>query len=135
MLRTAVLLGLTGLCLSCCTTPERLAVPPLPGEGQGASYADILTRLRLQSGSANEAFFVDDFPQLASRARDIEQTAAYLPKATDAPKPAQPRLATESAKLTAEARRLAGAADAKNDDQIRDSLRKIHTQIRTLPAP
>jgi hypothetical protein len=134
MIRTAILAGLSGMCLSCCA-PERLAVPPLPIDGQAISYADVLTRLRLQSGSANEAFFVDDFPQLASRARDIEQTASYLSNVIDAPQTAKPRLGEDSTKLTAEARRLAGAAETKNEDQIRESLRKIHTHIRALPAP
>jgi hypothetical protein len=133
MIRIAVLLGIFSLSLSSCTTPEPLAIPPLPLEGQGVAYGDVLTRLRLQSGAANEAFFTDDYDQLGGRARDIEQTAAVLPKTVDAPKTVQGRLADEATRLTAEARKLFEAARTRNEDQIRDALRKIHSQIRMLP--
>ena len=132
MLRCLAALGLVGLCLSCCG-PERVAVPPLPVAGEPVAYADLVTRLRIHAGAANEAFFIDDFEALAARARDIEQGARLLPLASDAPKGSQTRLSEDAGKLAAEARTLENSAKARTEDQIRDALRKIHIQIRTLP--
>src|SRR5437660_8937334 len=110
MTRTAAFCSALALvCASCCG-PERVPVPPLPVAGETAAYADLLTRLRIHAGAANEAFFTDDFESLAARARDIEQGAGYLPKATGAPKNSQARLDEEAAALAAEARALAKAA-------------------------
>src|SRR5262245_23933769 len=121
MIRSVLALGIAGLCMSCCG-PERLSVPPLPVDGEPIPYADLLIRLRAHSGSANEAFFTDNFEALAARAADIERAASFLPKATDPPKTARGRLEEGAAKLASEAKALGEAAKTRNEDRIREAL-------------
>ena len=111
---------------------EREALRPLPEQGPALSYQVLITRARTQTTAAVEAFYVDNWLELEQTAQVIEQTARYLPKASDQPKNVQAVLVKESDELRQQAVRLAEAARAKNVQNANDSLERMHLTIRTL---
>lgn len=122
------LLGLTG----CCLPSERDPLKPLPEESPAFTYADMLTRARTQAAVALEAFYVDNWMDLEVAAQGLEQTARFLPKATETPASAKDTLAQASSALKEEARRLSEAAQSKNVDGANQAIQRITLQIRTL---
>src|SRR5947199_95501 len=69
----------------CRLPPEREPLKPLPEEGQVYSYQEILGRARIQATVALESFYVDNWNDLEEAAQGLEQTARFLPKASEPP--------------------------------------------------
>src|SRR5947199_10490123 len=90
-------LGLLLLTLAGCQLPpERLPPPPLPDTSGPLPYAELLTRARLQATAATEACYLDRWADLDDMARGLEQTARFLPKATEVPAKHKDRLTAEA---------------------------------------
>ena len=121
---------------ACRLPPDRTPLNPLPEDGQVFTYEEILARARVQASTALEAFFVDNWGELAEAARGLEQTARFLPKTVEPPANLKDKLAKESAILKKEALRLIDAANARDVDTANDTLQRIHLKIRQLrPEP
>jgi hypothetical protein len=123
-----VLCGLAG----CALPPERAALPPLPEDSQPLPYAELLTRARLQSAAATEAFYVDRWTDLEEAAKSLEQTARFLAKAKEVPARHKENLATEAADLGKEAAKLRDAAKTQDVKQVNEIMQRINLQVREL---
>jgi hypothetical protein len=125
-----------GLCLfalsACRLPPDRPPLKPLPDEAQVYSYGEILSRARLQSQMALEAFYLDAWPDLEDVALGLEQTARYLPKASEPPAFIKDKIADESKVLAKECFRLRVAAQGKNAKEANAALQNINFRIRSL---
>jgi hypothetical protein len=127
------LVSLSLLTLSACRLPpDRPPLKPLPEDGQQFSYVDILSRARLQATMAVEAFYVDGWVDLEEAAAGLEQTARYLPKATEPPATFKDKIADEARMLAKDAFRLRVAAGAKDAKETNDLLQRINLKIRSL---
>jgi hypothetical protein len=137
-MRFASLVGacLVALCLvtlsACRLPPDRPPLKPLPEDGQQFSYVEILSRARLQATMAVEAFYVDGWVDLEEAAAGLEQTARYLPKATEPPATFKDKVAGEAKVLAKDAFRLRVAAQAKDAKETNDLLQRINLRIRAL---
>jgi hypothetical protein len=123
---------------ACRLPPDRTPLNPLPEDGQVFTYEEILSRARAQAATALEAFFVDNWAELADAARGLEQTARFLPKAVEPPANLAAKLVKESVILHKEALRLIDAANARDVNAANETLQRIHLMIRQLrpePAP
>src|SRR5260370_31038279 len=79
-------LGACILFLAGCQSPaERLPINRLPDDSPPLPCAELLTRARMQASMANEAFYVNRWSDLVDAALGMEQTARFLPKATEVP--------------------------------------------------
>src|SRR5437870_2534378 len=120
----------------CRLPPEREPLKPLPEEGQVYSYQEILGRARIQATVALESFYVDNWNDLEEAAQGLEQTARFLPKASEPPARHKDKLADEAKLLAKDAFRLRVAAQAKNATDANEALQRIHLKIRSLrPEP
>lgn len=118
--------------LAGCQGPEKVQVMPLPAEGEAASYADVVQRARAQATTANEFFYVDNWPALLESADALEKTARYLLKSNDVPagkKDALPGRVEELVKLTGQLRDAAKAQDVKKTNDV---LQQINLKVREL---
>jgi hypothetical protein len=126
------------LCLfavaACRLPPDRPPLKPLPDEAQVYSYGEILSRARLQSQMALEAFYLDAWEDLKDVALGLEQTARYLPKSTEPPAFMKDKIAEQSKVLADECFRLRVAAQAKNAKEANAALQNINFKIRSLRA-
>jgi hypothetical protein len=127
---SAVLLALA----SCQTGPEQRSAPlvPLPDKVTPLPYGRLLERARAQAKQATEAFYVDNWDELAEAARGLEQTAQYLGKAEDVPGKHKDTLTTMSGDLGKLSRDLRGAAEKKDVKKTTDVLTKIQVQVREM---
>jgi hypothetical protein len=129
----AMQLGLLIVFISGCQTPgERLPLRQLPEDSPPLPYAELLTRARLQASAANEAFYLDRWPDLEYAAGSLEQTARFLPKATEVPAQHKDDLPTRAEELSKEAKGLREAAKAKDVKQANGALQRINLQVREL---
>src|SRR5437879_2845692 len=114
-----------GLCLAVCwgcrLPPDREPLRPLPEDGQVFSYGEILGRARVQAAVALESFYVDNWTELEEAAQGLEQTARFLPKASEPPARHKDKLADEAKLLAKDAFRLRVAAQAKNAGDANDA--------------
>src|SRR5262245_20849522 len=94
VVRRTVLLGLLLICG--CKAVERASVPPLPDDAAPMPFLDLVARARLQAMSANEAFYIDNWPALEDSARGLVQTARFLKKAQNVPAARQADLVSRS---------------------------------------
>jgi hypothetical protein len=121
---------------ACRLPPDRTPLKPLPEDGQVFTYEEILSRARAQATAALEAFYVDNWPEIAEAARGLEQTARFLPKTSAPPPKLVGKLVTESVQLHKDAGRLAEVAKAKDVNATNEILQKVILQIRQLrPEP
>jgi hypothetical protein len=121
---------------ACRLPPDREPLKPLPEEGQVFSYDEILSRARAQSFAALEAFYTDNWAELAEAARGLEQSARFLPKTVEPPANIVGKLVNESVNLRKEALRLVDAANVKNVNAANETLQRINLKIRQLrPEP
>jgi hypothetical protein len=118
--------------VACRLPPDRPPLTPLPEEGQTFSYAEILSRARLQATMALEAFYVDGWVDLEEAAAGLEQTARFLPKAIEQPADVKTKIGDESKVLAKDAFRLRVAAQAKNVGDANEVLQRINLKIRAL---
>jgi hypothetical protein len=123
---------------SCRLPPDRMPLKPLPEDGQAFTYEEILSRARAQASAALEAFYIDNWAELADAARGLEQTARFLPKTVEPPASVVGKLVNESVNLKKDAVRLIDAANARDVNAANETLQRIHLKIRQLrpePAP
>jgi hypothetical protein len=122
------------LLIGCALPPEQVPLKPLPENGPPQTYADLVTRARLQATAANEAFYVNNWMDLEDAARGLEQTARFLSKTTDVPLRHKDTLAIEAGDLGKEAAQLREAARDKDDKKANQSLQRLNLQVRQLRA-
>ncbi len=121
------------LCVCGCQVPsERQAVRPLPDDSPPLPYAELLTRARAQAKSATEAYYIDRWADLEDAARGLEQTARFLGKTYEVPARVRDRLEVKARDLGKEATALREAARAKDADKVKESLQRVHDQVRDL---
>src|SRR5947209_399838 len=87
------------LLTGCVCPPEKLPLQPVPENGN-LGYADVVQRLRLQAGTATEAFYLNKWAALEESARNLEQTARMLVMTTDVPGRQKERLAAYVGELS-----------------------------------
>ena len=121
------------LALAGCAVPqEREALKPLSDKTTTVVYADLFSRARLQAAAALEAFYADNWLELEQTAQVLEQTARYLPKATELPAHLKKNIEQESESLRQQAMKLGDSARGKNVKSANENLQRIHLTIRTL---
>jgi hypothetical protein len=116
----------------CQTAGERLPLKQLPEDSPPLPYAELLTRARMQASAANDAFYINRWPDVEDAARGLEQTARFLPKATEIPAKHQDKLANQAGELGKEAKGLREAAKAQDVKQANGALQRINLQVREL---
>lgn len=131
-MRRTLLLGLVLTALSCRAAAERAVLQPLPDDAAPMPYSDLISRARLQAMAANEAFYVDRWPDVEDAARGLEQSARFLKKATAVPMTRQADLSLRADTLARDAKQLTEAAKARDVDRTNTTLQRIHLQIREL---
>lgn len=127
-------LSLLVICLAAgCVAPgERTPIKLLPEDSAPLPYAELLTRARAQTNAAIDASYVDNWAELEDAARGLEQTAKFLPKATEVPAKQKDTLPVIAGDLGKEAGGLRDAAKAKDVEKTTDSLKRIHQTVRKL---
>src|SRR5437588_1617389 len=98
--------------VGCQLPPERVPLKPLPEDGPPAPYADLVSRARAQATAANEAFYINNWPDLEDAAKGMEVTARVLGKAVDVPGKHKDTLPIQATNLGKEAAKLRQAATA-----------------------
>jgi len=120
------------LLAGCTLPPERIPLKPLPEDGPPMSYADLMTRARLQAGAANDAFYINKWSDLEDAAKGLEQTARFLGKATEIPPKHKDSLPVEAGDLGKEAIRLRESAKNQDVKQTNDILQQINLKVREM---
>jgi hypothetical protein len=110
----------------CQLTVDREHLKPFDEKQPPRNYAELYLRSRSQANLALEAFYVDDWGELDTAAKGLEQTARFLPLAD------MPADAALAEKLRADAARLSEAARAKDVRVANEILQRIQFNIRTL---
>jgi hypothetical protein len=118
--------------VGCQLPPERVPLKPLPEDGPPQPYADLLSRARAQATAANEAFYINNWPDLEDAAKGLELTCRVLGKAVDVPTKHKDTLPTEAGDLTKEAVKLREAAKAQDVRQATETLQRINLKVREL---
>jgi hypothetical protein len=116
----------------CALPPETIKVKPLPADGSGLAWNDMVQRARTLAMSATEAFYRDEWTSVEAAAKGLEQTALYLPKSTDIPAARKASVEAQTQALLKEAQALQKAAQAKDVDTANESLQKMHLRVRSL---
>jgi hypothetical protein len=114
----------------CQLPPERVPLKPLAEDGPPQPYADLVNRARAQATAANEAFYINNWPDLEDAAKGLELTARVLAKAADVPAQHKEALPNESAVLAKEALQLRDAAKGHDVRQATETLQRINLKIR-----
>jgi hypothetical protein len=127
-------LGLVLVCVAAgCVTPgERAPLKLLPDDSPPLPYAELLTRARAQVNAAIDASYVNNWTELEDVSRGLEQTAKFLPKATEVPAKQKDMLPVVAGDLGREAGDLRDAAKSKDVDKTDDSLKRLHQTVRKL---
>jgi hypothetical protein len=129
----AMILGAVIVFVSGCQlSRERLPLKPLPEDSPPLPFAELLTRARMEATAANEAFYVNRWGDLEDAAAALEQTARFLPKATEIPAKHKDNLATQAGELGKEAKSLREAAKAQAAKQANGAIQRINLQVREL---
>jgi hypothetical protein len=132
-MKRVLMLGVLSLTAIACQAPgERTPLPPLPEKVTALPYAELLTRARLQATQANEAFFVDRWPDLEEAAKGLEQTARFLARADDVPAKHRDTLSVASRDLGKDAAALRAAAAARDEKRANVALTRIQSKVREL---
>jgi hypothetical protein len=126
-------LGLIVLAAAGCQlSPERMPLRLLPEDSPPFPYAELLTRARLQSTAATDAFQVNNWADVEEAARGLEQTARFLSKATDVPAKFKDTLPVLSGDLGKEAVKLRDVAREKDVKQTTEALQRVQLKVREL---
>jgi len=133
-MRRPLLAGIGSLLLvaGCAVQPEPIKVPPLPVDGPGLAWNDMVKRSRSLAMSATEAFYRDEWNGVEAAGKSLEETALHLPKSTDIPAVRKSSVDGLSQGLQTEAQSLQQAAKAKDVEKVNVSLQKIHARVRAL---
>jgi hypothetical protein len=132
MKRTAVCFALLIALNSCQLPAERMPIRQLPEDSPPLPYPELLTRARLQSSAATEAFYVNQWADLEEHARGLTQTARFMNKATEVPEVRKKTLVTDADELSKTAAKLTSAAKAKDEKQANQALQQINLLVRKL---
>ncbi|MSR32270.1 MAG: hypothetical protein EXR99_12265 [Gemmataceae bacterium] len=117
----------------CQSTHERTdAIQPLPESLPPPPYPELLSRARAQATFATEAFFVNNWEELATAAGSLEQTARQISRTGETPTIPRATVLTASSELNRDAGKLKEAALAKNETETNSILQRIHLRIREL---
>ncbi len=126
-------LGACLLLLAGCQSPaERLPINRLPDDAPPMPFAELLTRARMQASAANEAFYLNRWADLEDASQGLEQTARFLPKATEVPASHKEKLPDQAVALGKEAGKLRQAAIAQDVPKVNESLQRVNLQVREL---
>lgn len=120
------------LCLVGCRLPNQEALQPLPDDGKSFLFADLVARMRGQSGAALDAYYVDGWAELELAAQRLEETSRFLPRAQKIPGHLASKVEAESDALRQDALKLGEAAKTKNAVAVNDAIQRIGVRIRQL---
>jgi hypothetical protein len=123
---------LVSLAAGCVAPGERTPLKLLPDDAAPLPYAELLTRARAQVNAAIDASYVNNWSELDDVARGLEQTARFLPKATEVPAKQKDTLVVIAGDLGKEANDLRDAAKSKDVDKTDDTLKRLHQTVRKL---
>src|SRR6516225_8365984 len=87
----------------CALPPEAIKIKPLPADGSGLAWNDMVQRARTLAMSATEAFYRDEWSSVEAAAKSLEQTAVYLPKSQDIPAARRASVESQTQALLSEA--------------------------------
>src|SRR5262249_42474458 len=132
MNRVRVLSFLFLTLVGCQLPPERVPLKPLAEDGPPQPYADLVSRARAQATAANEAFYINNWPDLEDAAKGLELTARVLGKAVDVPAKHKDSLPAEAGDLGKQAVKLREAARAQDVRQATEMLQGISLKVREL---
>lgn len=132
MRRLLVLSAALLLLPACSSGPERNVVVPLPEKITPRPYSELLERARGLAMRATELTYVNNWDSLSEAARNLEQTAEYLNKASDVPAKHAAHVKTTSADLRGASRELLAAAVARNTKKTDAALAQITRTIREM---
>jgi hypothetical protein len=132
MKRTVVCFTLLIALNSCQLPAERMPIRQLPEDSPPLPYAELLTRARLQSSAATEAFYVNQWADLEEHARGLSQTARFMHKAMEVPEARKKTLVKDGDDLAKAATKLTAAAKAKDEKQTTETLQQINLLVRKL---
>ena len=118
--------------IGCQVPPDRLPLRPLREDSQPLPYSELLTRARLQSTAATEAFYVSRWTDLEDAATGLEQSARFLGKAIEVPAKHKAIVASESSELAAAAGKLREAAKAHRVKETNEILQRVNLIVRQL---
>jgi hypothetical protein len=128
-------MGLLLIVLAGCVMPaERVPLKPLGEDSPPQPYGELLNRARVQATAATEAFYVNGWKDLEEFAKGLEQTARFLPKATDVPARLKQKLPAEASDLEKEAQQLRDAARGQNVKLTTEVMQRINLKVRELRA-
>lgn len=134
-MRRAFGTGIVLALLAGCVTPaERVPLRPLGENAPPQPYTELLYRARVQASSATEAFYVNGWNDLEEFAKGLEQTAHFLPRATEVPERHKDKIFAEAAALEKEAGQLREAAKAQDAKRVNDVMQRINLKVRELRA-
>jgi hypothetical protein len=126
-------IGLLLIVLAGCVMPaERVPLKPLGEDAPPQPYGDLLNRARVQATAATEAFYVNGWNDLEEFAKGLEQTARFLPKATEVPARLKDKLPAQASELEKEAHQLRDAARTQNVKLTNEIMQRINLQVRQL---
>jgi hypothetical protein len=122
------------LCLTsgCLGPGERTPLQLLPDDTPPLTYAELLTRARAQAKFAFDASLTDNWAEVEDAARALEQTAKFLPKATEVPVKQKDTLPVLAGDLGKEAVNLREAAKGKSLEKTKASLTSLQEAVRKL---
>jgi hypothetical protein len=132
MKRTVVCFTLLMALNSCQLPAERMPIRQLPEDSPPLPYAELLTRARLQSSAATEAFYINQWADLEEHARGLTQTARFMNKAIEVPDTRKKTLVADADELSKTAAKLTAAAKGKNEKQANEALQQINFLVRKL---
>jgi acyl-CoA reductase-like NAD-dependent aldehyde dehydrogenase len=118
--------------VSCRLPADREDLKLLPADRPVPDYADLYLRARSQATIALEAFYADQWKELAEAARALEQSAQFLPMSAAIPADRAPIVKKTADKLLAESKSLADAAAGKNVEAANEAMQRIQLDIRML---
>src|SRR5262249_21612680 len=118
--------------VGCVAPGERAPLKLLPEDSPALPYAELLTRARAQVNAAIDASYVNNWTELEDVARGLEQTAKFLPRATEVPAKQKDTLPVVAGDLGKEALALRDAAKSQSVDKTDDSLKHLHQTVRRL---
>jgi hypothetical protein len=82
--------------------------------------------------NAQEMYYLDKWTDLEDAAKGLEQTARFLPKASDIPANQKDSLPVTAGDLGKEAVKLREAAHSKDKNKNEESMNAIHGKVREL---
>jgi hypothetical protein len=132
MIRIVFVLLVAVTLVGCTLPPERLPLQLLPETSPPLPFSELLTRARLQASAATEAFYMNRWGDLEDSAKGLQQTARFLPKATEVPATHKDKLAGEAGVLEKDAQQLLVSAKAQDVKQTTEVMQRINLQVREL---